>query len=196
LPLSITKNNSLGTGIRHPTNNKSTLAFSAEGAVAMELCPCGSLVSFDLCCNPCITGTAPALTAEQQMRARYSAYVKVNTDYIFNSTHPEHRTDYDHKGTEEWAKGAQWLGLEILATTGGAPEDSEGSVEFIAHFREKGQERHHHELGHFLKDDGKWYFTEGTMITNRPIVRTSPKIGRNDPCPCGSTLKFKKCCGK
>ena len=29
-----------------------------------------------------------------------------------------------------------------------------------------------------------------------PIRRTSPKIGRNDPCPCGSGKKYKKCCGK
>jgi uncharacterized protein len=28
-----------------------------------------------------------------------------------------------------------------------------------------------------------------------PIVRGAPKVGRNDPCPCGSGLKFKKCCG-
>ncbi|EEF27428.1 conserved hypothetical protein [Ricinus communis] len=27
------------------------------------------------------------------------------------------------------------------------------------------------------------------------IQRASPKIGRNDPCPCGSGKKFKKCCG-
>ena len=27
-------------------------------------------------------------------------------------------------------------------------------------------------------------------------VRTTPKVGRNDPCPCGSKKKFKKCCGK
>ncbi|HEY4940514.1 MAG TPA: UPF0149 family protein [Rhizomicrobium sp.] len=26
-------------------------------------------------------------------------------------------------------------------------------------------------------------------------VRTAPKIGRNDPCPCGSGRKYKKCCG-
>jgi len=26
------------------------------------------------------------------------------------------------------------------------------------------------------------------------VVRTSPKIGRNDPCPCGSGKKHKKCC--
>jgi hypothetical protein len=28
------------------------------------------------------------------------------------------------------------------------------------------------------------------------IVRATPKVGRNDPCPCGSGKKFKKCCGK
>ncbi|MCR4924168.1 MAG: SEC-C domain-containing protein [Lachnospiraceae bacterium] len=27
------------------------------------------------------------------------------------------------------------------------------------------------------------------------IVRQGPKIGRNDPCPCGSGKKYKKCCG-
>ncbi len=36
---------------------------------------------------------------------------------------------------------------------------------------------------------------DGT-VTAKPVVRTSPKIGRNDPCPCGSGLKYKKCCGK
>lgn len=29
----------------------------------------------------------------------------------------------------------------------------------------------------------------------RPIIRQSPKIGRNDPCSCGSQKKYKKCCG-
>lgn len=29
-----------------------------------------------------------------------------------------------------------------------------------------------------------------------PVKRTGPKVGRNDPCPCGSTKKFKKCCGQ
>jgi len=30
----------------------------------------------------------------------------------------------------------------------------------------------------------------------RPETRVAPKIGRNDPCPCGSGKKFKQCCGK
>ena len=30
--------------------------------------------------------------------------------------------------------------------------------------------------------------------TTAPVRRTSPKVGRNEPCPCGSGQKFKKCC--
>jgi len=32
--------------------------------------------------------------------------------------------------------------------------------------------------------------------TARPHQREEPKVGRNDPCPCGSGRKYKKCCGK
>jgi hypothetical protein len=28
-----------------------------------------------------------------------------------------------------------------------------------------------------------------------PVVRETPKVGRNEPCPCGSGKKFKRCCG-
>lgn len=30
----------------------------------------------------------------------------------------------------------------------------------------------------------------------KPIKSESEEIGRNDPCPCGSGKKYKKCCGK
>ncbi len=36
---------------------------------------------------------------------------------------------------------------------------------------------------------------DGTSSTNR-TVRKGNKVGRNDPCPCGSGKKYKKCCGK
>ncbi len=39
-------------------------------------------------------------------------------------------------------------------------------------------------------------FVKQKPIPTSPVKRASPKIGRNDPCPCGSGLKFKKCCGK
>ncbi|MCL4514010.1 MAG: preprotein translocase subunit SecA [Firmicutes bacterium] len=35
----------------------------------------------------------------------------------------------------------------------------------------------------------------GTVDGTRTPVRTGPKVGRNDPCPCGSGKKYKKCCG-
>ena len=33
-------------------------------------------------------------------------------------------------------------------------------------------------------------------LPNKPVSRATPKIGRNDPCPCGSGKKYKNCCAK
>ncbi|MDY0092211.1 MAG: SEC-C metal-binding domain-containing protein [Candidatus Vecturithrix sp.] len=38
--------------------------------------------------------------------------------------------------------------------------------------------------------------TSETDLKPRPVVRDHPKVGRNDPCPCGSGKKYKKCCGQ
>jgi uncharacterized protein len=46
------------------------------------------------------------------------------------------------------------------------------------------------------------FFKAQRFLANDPLgnmpdfLRTMPKIGRNDPCPCGSGKKFKQCCGK
>ncbi|MBE6708609.1 MAG: preprotein translocase subunit SecA, partial [Ruminococcaceae bacterium] len=37
--------------------------------------------------------------------------------------------------------------------------------------------------------------TQGVATPGRTFVNNSPKVGRNDPCPCGSGKKYKKCCG-
>jgi SEC-C motif-containing protein len=158
-----------------------------------ELCPCGSGAAFADCCEPFISGAKQATTAEQLMRSRYSAYVKVAADYLYDTTHPNHRQGYDHEGTKKWAESAEWQGLEIVASSGG-PDDLVGQVEFKARYAESGEDKEHHELGQFKKLDGRWLFTEGKMGGRQPI--TSTKVGRNDPCPCGSNQKYKKCCGK
>jgi preprotein translocase subunit SecA len=36
----------------------------------------------------------------------------------------------------------------------------------------------------------------GRRTAVKTVVRQTPKVGRNDPCPCGSGKKFKKCCGR
>lgn len=160
----------------------------------MNSCPCGSGAAFQDCCEQIITGARCAETAEQLMRARYSAYATGATDFIFETTDPDHRQGFDHAGTKAWAENSDWLGLEIIGTRQGGPEDTEGDVEFIARFREQGAVRTHHECGHFRRKNGRWYFVEGIMVKPKPII--SAKIGRNDPCTCGSGLKYKKCCGK
>ena len=161
----------------------------------MEICPCGSGRTYEDCCGLLIKGASPAVSAEQLMRSRYAAYVKVEIDYLYETTHPDHRNGYDHKGTRTWAENSQWEGLEILDTRAGGPDDGEGEVEFIARYREKGIRKQHHELAHFKKTNDRWYFTDGSSVAQKPIQRTEPKVGRNDPCPCGSGKKFKKCCG-
>ena len=38
---------------------------------------------------------------------------------------------------------------------------------------------------------------DGTDSANRTVRKTAKqKVGRNDPCPCGSGKKYKKCCGR
>jgi SEC-C motif-containing protein len=128
------------------------------------------------------------------MRARYSAHVMVDVDFLYATTHPDHREGYDHKGTRIWAENSEWHGLQILETTGGGPKDEEGEVEFIARFRDKNGLRSHHERGMFERKKKRWLFTEGKMVKSPPL--TVNKIGRNDPCSCGSGKKHKKCCGK
>ena len=46
----------------------------------------------------------------------------------------------------------------------------------------------------YFTDKLNWtYFTDLSEL--RSSTRKSFKIGRNDPCPCGSNSKFKRCCG-
>jgi SEC-C motif-containing protein len=157
------------------------------------LCPCGSSRQYEECCEPYISGKVAAETAEQLMRSRYTAYVRAAIDYLYDTTHPGHRKGYDHEGTKVWAENSEWLGLEIISSSGG-PSDSVGQVEFIARYRENETEHLHHEMGKFARHEGLWYFVEGKMVGMMPI--TSNKVGRNESCPCGSGQKYKKCCGK
>ena len=160
----------------------------------MSTCPCGSGIDYSTCCEPVISGRTPAPSAEALMRARYSAHAKVEVDFIYDSTHPDHREGYDRAGTKEWAAESEWHGLQILGTNRGGAGDETGEVEFVARFRDKSGVRNHHERGQFQKVKGRWYFTEGIMVKPQPL--SVAKTGRNDPCPCGSGRKYKKCCGQ
>ena len=130
------------------------------------------------------------------MRARYTAYARKQTEFLGESLHPEHRHDYDGAATRRWAENSQWLGLELVSSSGGGGDDEEGEVEFVAVYKEKGVVHRHHEKSQFRKQDGRWYFVDGQIVPPATRVHSSPKVGRNEPCPCGSGKKYKKCCGR
>jgi SEC-C motif-containing protein len=161
----------------------------------MDSCPCGSGKNYDDCCALLISGAQEADTPEALMRSRYSAYVKVDMDHIVNTTHEDKRGEFNRAESEAWAKKTDWHSLEILRSEVGDGDDPSGSVEFIARFRKNGKMAHHHEVAEFRKEEGKWFFYDGHAPEFKQVVREGAKIGRNDPCPCGSGKKFKKCCG-
>jgi len=161
----------------------------------MELCPCGSSLSFSECCELYIKGEKKAPTADILLRSRYAAYVKTEVDYIIRTTHPDQRKQGLESEIREWSNKTVWHQLKIVNITDGSKEDKTGFVEFIAEYSENGKQVEHHELAEFRQENGIWFFWDGSPPKPKQYVRQTPKIGRNGPCPCGSGKKFKKCCG-
>ena len=158
----------------------------------MTLCPCGSGKDLDDCCRPYIDG-ASAPTAEALMRSRYTAFVLGELDHVERTHAPEAQGDFVRAELEQTAREVKWVGLEILRTSDGGEGDDTGTVEFAAKFQKDGATHVHHELSSFRRVDGAWAYVDGTFgpVEQRRVV----KVGRNDPCPCGSGKKYKKCCG-
>jgi len=156
-------------------------------------CPCGSGREFAACCEPYIRGDAPAPGPEALMRSRYTAYTLQEMPYLLETLHPSQRSDFDADGAAKWARESEWEALEIVDVSD--LTDNSGKVEFRVTYRRKGEKLIHHEMAEFRKSGETWYFLDGKMVSAGQFTRESPKVGRNDPCPCGSGKKFKKCCG-
>lgn len=129
------------------------------------------------------------------MRSRYSAYVKGGFEHLGKSLSAEQRKDYSPEQAQRWSKDSEWLGLKILRTEKGGADDQEGLVEFSARFRSGGQEHEHLETALFSREEGKWVYAGQVAPKGETVRYEKPKVGRNDPCPCGSGKKYKKCCG-
>ena len=115
------------------------------------------------------------------MRSRYSAFVRDDADYVRASWHPDTRPV---ELTLE--AGEQWLGLEIVD----AKQDGDsGQVHFGATHRDGDGFAVLEERSRFVRENGHWFYLDGEHTV------TPLKPGRNNPCPCGSGRKFKKCCG-
>ena len=68
-------------------------------------------------------------------------------------------------------------------------------VEFAASYVLDGLKDEHRETATFVKKDGNWLYESGEVKTVT-VMRDTPKVGRNESCPCGSGKKYKQCCGK
>jgi len=158
-------------------------------------CPCGSGKDYESCCGPLISGAMKAPSPEALMRSRYTAFAQQVMPYLEETLHPGQRHDYDADGSAKWARESEWQKLEIVNVSTDPENANRGSVEFKAHYKMNGAARVHHELAEFRKTSGTWYFFDGKMVSAGQFRREKPKVGRNDPCPCGSGRKYKKCCG-
>ena len=153
-------------------------------------CLCGSGKTFGDCCEPVLTGKRPAATAEQLMRARFTAHVL--RDYRF--LHETHRPSAGKPYVEETGEPAmQWTKLVVHAHETGADPDK-AFVDFSAYGLDEGVEKVLQEKAEFLRVNGTWLYNREARLGPAPYKAAAPKVGRNDPCPCGSGKKYKQCC--
>ncbi|MDO9267236.1 MAG: YchJ family metal-binding protein [Sulfurimonas sp.] len=142
-------------------------------------CYCNSKKEFSECCEPYLSGVSKPSTALELMRSRYSAYVLGDGSYIVKTTTEENRYEDDLELIEEYAKSVTWLGLEIVHV-------EKNIVEFKAYYRDVNGVKVQHEKSNFIYEDEAWLYRDGKMYNS--------KIERNEPCPCQSGKKYKKCC--
>lgn len=148
------------------------------------LCPCQSGKQYQYCCYPIHQGTA-AVTPEQLMRSRYSAFSLGLAAYLEFSLASEFRTPNLKQELEtNFAPHMIWVGLKIHSAI-------EQKVHFSAYFIADSQLCELEEISDFEKQQGHWKYTSGELINHDPQT-----LSRNQPCPCGSGKKFKQCCFK
>ncbi len=121
-------------------------------------CYCGSGNNYEDCCKIVHLDLKNAESAEQLMRARYSAFCLSLVDFLYNSFHPNSRRFQKKSEIEQWSKENKWEGLEIIKAT-------ENTVEFRAIYVDPfGGKQQHHEKSRFQKLQGTWYYLDGRII--------------------------------
>lgn len=90
------------------------------------------------------------------MRSRYSAFVVHDASYLLRSWHPATRPD-----ALDLDDRVRWLGLEVLRTEAGGPDDVRGLVEFQAHHVAEGVPATLHEVSRFRREGREWRYVRG-----------------------------------
>ena len=131
------------------------------------------------------------------MRSRYASLLLSEFAYLTNTQTRECTEQSPPGAVETWNAGITWRRLEVLNAEG-YEDSAEGTVEFRAHYSECGFEKIHHEHSAFRREGDRWVYSG---VIKRRLLSPSAaetsgevKARRNDPCPCGSGKKYKKCC--
>ncbi len=119
-------------------------------------CPCGRPLPYAECCARHHAGS-PAADAEALMRSRYSAYVLRLEAYLLATWHASTRPAALNLDVTPQPK---WLGLELKAKSGSGDT---ASVEFVARCKQGGRAQRLHEISHFVREDGCWYYVDGVV---------------------------------
>lgn len=148
----------------------------------MKPCPCNPEKLFADCCEPFLQHKKNPQSPLELMQSRYTAYVTHQKEYLLETWHPSSRPQ-----TINLNQSPKWLRLQITKTS---YQGNQGMVEFKASYKTGNKIDILHETSHFIKEGSRWFYVDGNL--HKP---PQGKVGRNDPCPCGSDRKFKKCCG-
>jgi SEC-C motif domain protein len=155
-------------------------------------CPCGSGRTFGVCCGPVLERQRPAATAEELMRSRFTAHAVRDYRHLHRTFLPTSRQPYVEAADSD-AGDLAWTRLVVHAHEKGTKPDT-AFVEFSAYYQSEGAEHVIQEKSEFLRVDGEWFYSRTVRQGPAPIKSAHPKVGRNDPCPCGSGKKHKHCC--
>lgn len=185
----------------------------------MTTCYCGSGQEFTSCCQPLLLGEQHAVTAEQLMRSRFSAYCTQAIDYIVQTYHASQRSATATVEITSFAQAAYFIDLKVHSRSAitQLPCRGQQGLSLFNSVTESmtGPERAE-DLpadstavatvsfsARFILQDKLQQLTELSRFVHcagrwfyldgvlSPIP--SQKISRNDACPCGSGKKYKVC---
>lgn len=123
-------------------------------------CPCQSGRAYAACCGEFIDhGILPA-TAELLMRSRYTAFVLAQEDYLLQTWHASTRPV--QLGLQN-TQAVKWLGLRILHSADMSPDAGTATVEFVARYQVNGRAERLHEISHFVREAGRWFYRDGLV---------------------------------
>ncbi len=121
-------------------------------------CPCNNSKTYDQCCGRVHDSIFSAKCAEELMRARYSAFVLCNMNFLKLSHSKSTINSFNFRSVSLWTKSVSWEHLEIIRTINGDENQVEGFVEFKAYFVENLKLDCIHGKSRFIRQDNHWVY--------------------------------------